>query len=78
MGGYELLAVFGVIFDGPLHLKLLSGGGKGHRAADRDGSVSVFGAQGEDGVPVLRVPVYDPVDDARYFDIIQRAGSRSR
>ena len=78
MGGYELLSVFGVIFDGPLHLELLSGGGKGHRAADRDGSVPVFGAQREDGVPVLRVPVYDPVDNARYFHIIQRAGSRSR
>ena len=72
-GDDELLAVFRVILDGALRPKLLPGGGKGQGAAQCHEAVGGFGAQRQNGVPVVGVSIYDPVDDAHNLHIIQIA-----
>ena len=78
VGHHKLLAVLGMIFDGPLRPELFPGGGEGQGAAEGGEALLRIRAEREDGVPVLGVPEYDPVDDARDLHITPKAGSRFR
>ena len=63
-GDGELLTVLRVIRKGAFRPELFPGGGEGQRAAQGHEPIRRFRAQGKNGVPVVGVPVYDPVYDA--------------
>ena len=63
-GGQELLAVLGVMLHRALQPQLFPHGGEGQRAADGDVPLAILPAQRQNGVPVVGIPKYDPVDYA--------------